>query len=180
MSTAVAAKPPSTGPDVQPQSSALTSASASAPIATVKTAAPRMSGRASARTSAACAVVRSSGRTRRPAISAMAMIGTFTRNTQCQLASTSAPPTTGPRAAAAPPTEVQARIAPVRRSAGAARQQQAERGRHEQGAAGRLDDPGADENPDVRRGGAAGGGDREDDHAGQERGPAADQVGRPA
>jgi hypothetical protein len=42
------------------------------------------------------------------------------RNTQCQLASTRAPPTTGPSAAAAPPTEVQALIVPVRFSGRAA------------------------------------------------------------
>jgi hypothetical protein len=50
----------------------------------------------------------------------MATIGTLTRNTQCQLAATSAPPITGPSAAAAPPTEVQALIVPARLSGRAA------------------------------------------------------------
>ncbi len=60
------------------------------------------------------------GSTRTLASSATAAIGTFTRKTQRQFAATSAPPRTGPSAAAAPPTEVQPRIAPVRLSGGAA------------------------------------------------------------
>src|SRR3984885_15178884 len=109
--------------DAQPQLSDLTRARASAPMATVKTTAPSVSGSASVRSAAspARATDAGSGRsTRRPATTAIATIGTLTRNTQCQLAATSAPPTTGPSAAAAPPTEVQALIVPVRFSGRAA------------------------------------------------------------
>ena len=110
----------------------------------------------------------------------MTTTGTLTRNTQCQLAATRAPPITGPSAAAAPPTEVQALIvagALVRPRGG---EQQAERGRHEQCPAGRLHDAGRDEHPDVRREGARGRREAEDGHSGEERGAAADQVGRSA
>ena len=59
------------------------------------------------------------------------------------------------------------------------RQQQAEGRRHEQRAAGRLDDPRDDEQPDIRCHRTRGGGERENDDAGQERGAPADQVGGP-
>ena len=41
-------------------------------------------------------------------------IGTLTKKIQRQLSATSGPPTTGPSAAAAPPTAVQVRTAPAR------------------------------------------------------------------
>jgi hypothetical protein len=106
---------PSTRADAHPQSSASTSARASAPIATLKIAAPTVSGRPASLPAAGAG-----GSTRTLAISAIAATGTFTRNTHRQLAATSAPPSTGPSAAAAPPTDVQPRIAPVRLSGGAA------------------------------------------------------------
>ena len=59
------------------------------------------------------------GSLRQPKNSAASPIGTFTRNTQCQLAATSTPPTTGPSAAASPPTAVQARTEWARRSGAA-------------------------------------------------------------
>ena len=45
-------------------------------------------------------------------------MGRFTTNTQRQSTCTSRPPTTGPAAAASPPTAAQLRVARVRRSAG--------------------------------------------------------------
>src|SRR4051794_3376393 len=60
------------------------------------------------------------GRRRQPTTSAASPMGTLTRNTQRQLAATSRPPTTGPAAAARPPTAVHVRTAPGRRSAGVA------------------------------------------------------------
>jgi hypothetical protein len=45
-------------------------------------------------------------------------IGRFTTNTQRQSTCTSSPPSTGPAAAASPPTAAQLRVARVRRSAG--------------------------------------------------------------
>jgi hypothetical protein len=123
MSITAAAIRPRVAGEAQPQPSDLTRARASAPIATVKTTAPSVSGSASARSAAspARAAAAGAGRSaRRPAATAMATMGTLTRNTQCQLTATSAPPITGPSAAAAPPTDVQALIVPVRFSGGAA------------------------------------------------------------
>ena len=125
-STAVGAKPPRTCGEAQPQSSALTRARASAPIATREdrgaehVRADLVGGQPPGRCPVPLAAARSGARTRTPKIRAIATTGTLTRNTQCQLAATRAPPRTGPSAAAAPPTEVHARIAPVRRSGGAA------------------------------------------------------------
>ncbi len=53
---------------------------------------------------------------RQPTAIAARPIGTLTKKTQRQLAATSRPPTTGPSAAASPPTAVQPRTAPWRRS----------------------------------------------------------------
>ncbi len=58
------------------------------------------------------------GSCRQPTTSASRPIGTLTKNTHRQLASTSSPPMTGPRAAAKPPAAVHVRTAPCRRSAG--------------------------------------------------------------
>src|ERR1700733_3663557 len=116
--TAATAIEPSTRADVQPHSSDFTRARASAPIAIVNSAAPTVSGRTVSAVSALARflLLSARGSTRRLASSATAAIGTFTRKTQRQFAATSAPPSTGPSAAAAPPTEVQPRIAPVRLS----------------------------------------------------------------
>ena len=59
-----------------------------------------------------------SGSRRQPTTRAAIPIGTLTRNTQRQLAATSRPPITGPKAAATPPVAVQARTAPLRRCGG--------------------------------------------------------------
>ncbi len=146
--TAAAAIRPRVAGDAQPQSPDLTRASERAPMAMVNTAAPSVSGSApppggtTPRTPRnapdGSAIVSgaqpspagddfsvppwpdSAGRTPRPASTATTTMGTLTRNTQCQLAATSAPPSTGPSAAAAPPTEVQALMVPVRFSGRAA------------------------------------------------------------
>src|SRR5579863_9601274 len=120
---AAAAIRPSVAGEDQPQASDLTRARASAPMATVNTVAPSVSGSASARSAAspARAAARGSGWSIRwPATTASTTTGTLTRNTQCQLTATRAPPSTGPSAAAAPPTEVHALMVPVRFSGRAA------------------------------------------------------------
>ncbi|MEA2211553.1 MAG: hypothetical protein QOF83_1501 [Solirubrobacteraceae bacterium] len=96
-------------PDPQPQSWPLTRPRVSAATPPVTSPAPSASG---VRTGCPG----TAGSRRQPATSATRPMGTLTRNTQRQLAATSTPPTTGPSAAARPPTAVQARTAPWRRS----------------------------------------------------------------
>ena len=93
----------------QPHDWPLTRPSVSAPTPPVSSTAPIASG-------AGTGCPGMCGSRRQPTISAARPIGTLTRNTQRQLAATSRPPTTGPSAAASPPTAAQARTAPWRRS----------------------------------------------------------------
>ena len=104
----------------------------------------------------------------RRSTSASTLKGRFTRNTQRQLAWTSSPPIGGPNAAAAPPTADHSPIAAPLRVGTEGRQQEAERGRQHEGAAHRLQDPGADEDVERRRDGAQGGRGGEDGEAEQE------------
>src|SRR5437763_652527 len=107
------AAPPAIVPSVlgspQPQLPPLTSPSTRAATPPVTRSAPSASG-----TGTGWPGTR--GSRRQPTASAARPIGTLTRKTQRQLAATSNPPTTGPAAAARPPTAVQARTAPWRRS----------------------------------------------------------------
>src|SRR5919198_565098 len=93
-----------------PQPAPLTSPSTSAATPPVTSAAPSSSGLGTGWPG-------TSGSRRQPIASAASPIGTLTKNTQRQLAATSRPPTTGPSAAARPPTAVHALTAPWRRSA---------------------------------------------------------------
>ena len=103
-----------------------------------------------------------SGRRRQPTTRAATPTGRLTRNTQRQLAATSRPPTTGPTAAARPPTAVQARTAPdPAPGILVGGEHQTQRGGGQQGGAGRLDHPEADQHSDAGRGrtGHRGGGE---------------------
>ena len=98
--------------------------------------------------------------------------GRLIRKTHRQLAATSRPPTTGPTAADMPPTAVQARTAPCRRSGGVGGEDQPEGGRGQQGRPGRLHEAEADEHPDAGGGGTRGRSRGEDRHA-EEKGAVA-------
>src|SRR5215210_483287 len=83
----------------QPQSPPLTRPSVNSATPAVTNIAPTASG-GGASWPGTC------GRRRHPTTSATTPIGTLTKNTQRQSAATSSPPTTGPSAAARPPTAV--------------------------------------------------------------------------
>ena len=107
--TAITSRPAVRG-DVQPQVGAWTNAPDTAATAAVTRTAPQTSGSGP--------VSRAAGRgsTAAPAINVARPIGRLTTNTQRQSISTSRPPTTGPAAAARPPTAAHPRVAAVRRS----------------------------------------------------------------
>ena len=87
---------------------------------------------------------------------------------------------TGPSAAATPPTAVQARTAPWRRSGANGGEDEAQRGRGEQRGAGRLDETEGDEHRDAGRGTAGRRGRGEHRDAEQEAVLAAVAVGQPS
>ena len=90
---------------LQPQLPPFTRPSTSVPTPAVISTAPSGSG-------AGIGWPATRGSRRQPTTSASSPTGTLTRNTQRQLAATSSPPTTGPAAAAMPPTAVHVRTAP--------------------------------------------------------------------
>ena len=97
--------------EVQPQSLPLTMARISAPTPPVTSAASRARGRGAWWPGIP-------GSLHQPTTSAPRPMGTSTRKIQRQSMVTSAPPTTGPSAAARAPIAVQTRTAPPRRSGG--------------------------------------------------------------
>ena len=96
----------------QPQSSPRTSARVSPATPALSSPAPSASGRGTGWPG-------TFGSRRHPTYSAARPIGTLTRKTHRQSTATSRPPTTGPSAAARPPTAVHARTDEWRRSSGA-------------------------------------------------------------
>ena len=115
---------------------------------------------------------RTSSSVRTPRTRATRAKGRLTRKTQRQLAWTSRPPIGGPRAAAAPPTaDHRPMAAPLRSGPNAGRSRPSEVGQHE-GAADRLQDPGADQEAEGRGDGAEGGRGGEDGQP-EEEGPLA-------
>src|SRR6266702_2345254 len=100
-STNAVMKPPMVLGALQPQSLPLTKPSVRAAIEKVSKTAPRKSGHGPP------SPWRTSGSTRQPVTMAAIPIGTLIRNTQRQLTWTRRPPSTGPRAAATPPTAPQ-------------------------------------------------------------------------
>jgi hypothetical protein len=109
-----AASSPKNQAEPQPQSGALTSASATRPTAAASSPAPMMSGRPETFSS------RLSGTTRSASATAASPTGTLIQNTQRQLTWTRAPPMTGPRAAPSAPSADQVPIAFGRAAAGTA------------------------------------------------------------
>ncbi len=126
--TSATAKAARTGPSVQPRAGASIRPQISVVSAAKESVKPR-------RSSFGALASRLSGTSQRPATSAPATIGRFTRKIQAQLVcSISQPPATGPIAMPMPETPAQMPIAFARSCAGKRRHEDRERGRHDERA----------------------------------------------